>query len=96
MANHLPLPNDGSAKGSAAIPVIIVTVFWLIVGAVVPCFIRGKNKSLIQTMLVLTAVCCWIFWLCCYLSQLNPLIGPSIDADVLKDIVKEWGRRTTA
>ncbi|KAK3739867.1 hypothetical protein QZH41_009113 [Actinostola sp. cb2023] len=60
----LPLPNHGSAKGAAVIPLIVVTAFWLIVGAVVPCFIRGKNKSLIRTMLVLTAVCCWLLYPC--------------------------------
>ncbi|EDO34244.1 predicted protein [Nematostella vectensis] len=84
---------NGSAVGAAAIPVVVVTVFWVIVGAVVPCFIRGNNKRLIQTMLVLTAICCWLFWLCAYLSQLNPLIGPMMPAETLHDIMKEWGGR---
>ena len=46
------LPNDGSAKGAAAIPVVVVTVFWLIIGAVIPCFIRGKNKRYEYFMLI--------------------------------------------
>jgi V-type H+-transporting ATPase subunit e len=28
-----------------------------------------------QVTLVLTGVLCWLFWFCCYLSQINPLIG---------------------
>ena len=34
-------------------------------------------------------------WLCTYMCQLNPLIGPEMDAETIKAIVKEWGRRTS-
>ena len=34
--------------------------------------------SLIRTMCVSTSFCLWIFWLCTYMSQLNPLVGPEL------------------
>lgn len=85
------MENKGNAVGLAVIPVIVVTAIWLIVGGVVPLFIKGPNKRLIQTMLVMTAVCCWLFWICAYFCQLNPLIGPEIEAGALRAAVKEWG-----
>ena len=30
---------------------------------------------ILQLCLVLTGVCCWLFWMICYMSQMNPLIG---------------------
>lgn len=84
---------DGTAKAMAVVPVLAVTALWVIVGGIVPCFIKGPNKRLIQTMLVMTAVCCWLFWVCAYFCQLNPLIGPEIKAGALKAAVKEWGGR---
>eukprot|EP00795_Rhopilema_esculentum_P011940 gene11940-2512_t len=47
---------------SAVIPFVVVTLIWLGVGAVAPCFVRGPNKSLIQTMLVLTAISAWLLY----------------------------------
>ena len=29
-------------------------------------------------MCVSTSFCLWIFWLCTYMSQLNPLVGPEL------------------
>lgn len=84
---------DGKAKPAAVFPVIVVTAIWVIVGGVIPFFIRGKNRSLIQTMLVLTAVCCWLFWICAYFSQLNPLIGPELKPKALKAAIEGWGGR---
>ena len=61
---------------AAPLPVIMFTLIWGGVGIVAPYFVKaGPNKRLIQTCLVLTAACCWLFWLCCYMSQMNPLIG---------------------
>ena len=65
--------------GAAALPVIMFTLIWGGVGIVAPYFVKaGPNKRLIQTSLALTAACCWLFWLCCYMAQMNPLIGESI------------------
>lgn len=87
------MAGEGAAKPMAVVPVIVVTGIWVIVGGVIPWCIRGPNKRLIQTMLVLTAVCCWLFWICAYFCQLNPLIGPEIELSVLKAMIKEWGGR---
>jgi len=74
------------------IAIIIVTVFWGLIGIVLPFIIpKGPNRRLIQTMLMLTAACCWLFWFCFYLHQWQPLFGPqlkSTDARVLRTI---WG-----
>jgi len=71
----------GSFQNMAAdaLPVALVTVFWAIVGGVLP-FILGKgpNKGVIQVVLVTTACTCWLFWLLCYMHQMNPLIGPAL------------------
>ena len=31
--------------------------------------------SSLQVVLMITGACCWLFWLCCYMAQMNPLIG---------------------
>ena len=36
--------NNGKAAGMAVVPIIVVTAFWVIVGGIVPCLIRGPNK----------------------------------------------------
>ena len=64
--------------GAAALPVIMFTLIWGGVGIVAPYFVKaGPNKRLIQTCLALTGASCWLFWLCCYMAQMNPLIGES-------------------
>ncbi|XP_071493878.1 V-type proton ATPase subunit e 2-like [Diadema antillarum] len=76
---------------AAWITVIVLTGFWGIVGIIIPFFIpKGPNRGIIQTMLVMTAVCCYLLWLCTFLMQLNPLIGPELETKVIKAIKWEW------
>ncbi|XP_003743587.1 V-type proton ATPase subunit e 1 [Galendromus occidentalis] len=76
---------------SAVIPFLFFTVFWGIIGFVVPILIpRSDNRALIQTLVMLTAACCYLFWLCVWLSQLNPLIGPILSKDVIWMITEYW------
>ncbi|KAG8230645.1 hypothetical protein J437_LFUL010662 [Ladona fulva] len=78
--------------GAAAIPLIVVTLFWAVIGIVLPFVIpKGPNRGILQVVLVLTASCCWIFWLCCYLAQMNPLIGPKLSNHTLLLMAKNWG-----
>uniref|UniRef100_A0A914ICT4 snRNA-activating protein complex subunit 4 n=1 Tax=Globodera rostochiensis TaxID=31243 RepID=A0A914ICT4_GLORO len=77
---------------SAWIPFIIVTLFWAVLGAGGPFLVpSGMNRGIIQTMIVLTAVCCYLFWLIVYLHQLNPLIGPQLPVKTIWWIHHTWG-----
>ena len=72
-------------------PVLFFTAFWGIIGGILPFFVpNGPNKSVIQVILVMTAVCCWLFWLCCYMAQMNPLIGPNLSQKSLFAIKTYW------
>jgi len=57
----------------------IITLFWVVFGGVGPWLVpKGHYKGVYQTMIVTTAVCCWLHWFLTYMSQMNPLIGPSL------------------
>ncbi|XP_040576351.1 V-type proton ATPase subunit e 2 [Lepeophtheirus salmonis] len=77
--------------GAHWLPITLFTVLWGIVGAVLPIFVpKGPNKSLIQVSLMITGACCWLFWLCCYMAQMNPLIGPIVKREALIAMKNYW------
>ncbi|KAF8358800.1 vha-17 [Pristionchus pacificus] len=74
------------------IPMAVVTGFWALVGILGPFVVRrGPNQGIIRTMIVMTAVCCWAFWILVYLHQLNPLIGPQIPVKTIRWLGEKWG-----
>ncbi|XP_043283672.1 V-type proton ATPase subunit e 2-like isoform X2 [Venturia canescens] len=81
--------------GASAIPVIIFTLLWGVVGIVLPFLLpKGPNRGILQVVLILTALTCWLFWLCCYMTQMNPLIGPQLANSTLLMISREWDGNT--
>ncbi|XP_021957870.1 V-type proton ATPase subunit e 2 [Folsomia candida] len=78
--------------GATALPILFFTILWGVVGIVLPFFVpKGPNRGVVQVVLMLTGACCWLFWLCCYMCQMNPLIGPIIKRDVALVMQQEWG-----
>ncbi|XP_023707735.1 V-type proton ATPase subunit e-like [Cryptotermes secundus] len=78
--------------GFALAPVIVFTALWVVVGIVLPFVVpKGPNRGILQVVLMLTAATCWLFWLCCYLSQMNPLIGPKLSNKTILLMAREWG-----
>ncbi|KAI9587729.1 hypothetical protein GQX74_003575 [Glossina fuscipes] len=54
---------------------LVITCIWAFVGIICPFFARGPSKG----------------WLCCYMTQMNPLIGPKLSRNEIMIIAKEWG-----
>lgn len=78
--------------GAAFFPILFFTCLWGGVGIGLPFFVpKTPNQSLIRCILMITGACCWLFWLCCYMAQMNPLIGPKLDRHALLIMAKEWG-----
>ncbi|XP_053956675.1 V-type proton ATPase subunit e [Anastrepha obliqua] len=75
----------------AWLPPIIITCFWAFIGIICPFFARGPNKGITQCCLMLVASTCWLFWLCCYMTQMNPLIGPKLTMNEIMIVAREWG-----
>ncbi|XP_012283964.1 V-type proton ATPase subunit e 2 [Orussus abietinus] len=78
--------------GASAAPVLIFSILWGVVGIVLPFFVpKGPNRGILQAILMLTAFTCWLFWLCCYMAQMNPLIGPKLPNTTILIMAREWG-----
>jgi len=79
--------------GASLVPVLFFTLLWGVVGGILPMFIPASpHKSVIQVSLMLTGICCWLFWLCCYMAQMNPLVGPQLNMKALFAVSSEWGQ----
>uniref|UniRef100_A0A2R5LC77 Putative vacuolar h+ atpase n=1 Tax=Ornithodoros turicata TaxID=34597 RepID=A0A2R5LC77_9ACAR len=77
--------------GADAAPVAILTTFWFIVGGILPWFVpKGNNRGLVQSMLITTAVLCYVFWLCTYLMQMHPFFGPLLENSTLIAANEYW------
>ena len=50
-----------------------------------------RNITNAKVCLGLTGACCWLFWLCCYMSQMNPLLGPELDTKARFAMKAYWG-----
>nr|KAF7400167.1 hypothetical protein H0235_015904 [Vespula pensylvanica] len=62
--------------GASVAPVLVFTILWGAVGIALPCFVpNGTNRG----------------WLCCYMAQMNPLIGPKLSNTTILMMAQEWG-----
>ncbi|XP_046746692.1 V-type proton ATPase subunit e 2-like [Diprion similis] len=81
---------------ASVVAVLVFTILWGVVGIVLPFLVpKGPNRGILQAILILTAATCWLFWLCCYMAQMNPLIGPKLENTTLLLIAREWGNEAT-
>jgi len=75
----------------AVLAFFMVTILWGLVGGLAPYLVpSGPQKFLLQVMLIMTAVCCWLQWLLCFMAQINPLAGPILEKEKLDIIRWSW------
>jgi V-type H+-transporting ATPase subunit e len=86
-------PESGVPTLYVALP--LITVFFLIMavsGGILCCLPlqRFFDNRLVGMLIILAAVCMWLFWLVNFLSQLNPIRAPVLNTLVAGHIRKEW------
>mmetsp|Transcript_26339 Transcript_26339/g.41207 ORF Transcript_26339/g.41207 Transcript_26339/m.41207 type:complete len:111 (+) Transcript_26339:1-333(+) len=55
------------------------TAMYIALGIIAASFVvcvSKSNKPLYMTSVVLTTVCTWLLWACCYMSQMYPILYP--------------------
>eukprot|EP00055_Hartaetosiga_balthica_P003038 m.6221 g.6221 ORF g.6221 m.6221 type:complete len:85 (+) comp2560_c0_seq1:40-294(+) len=64
----------------SVLPIVIVTAVFGCVGLFGFFFAgrKSEDRGLVQTMVITTAFCLWIFWLAAYMSQMHPLLAPEM------------------
>ncbi|CAH8572150.1 unnamed protein product [Heterobilharzia americana] len=76
------------------VPFGVVTAFWFLVAILGPIFVpKGPNKMLLSVSVVLTAACCYLFWVGFYLAQTHPFFGPSLRSETVRIIQQQWTRK---
>ncbi|VDN33459.1 unnamed protein product [Dibothriocephalus latus] len=74
------------------IPIAAVSGFWLLVGLLGPLLVpKSPNRGIWITSIVLTAICCYIFWFIFFLAQWHPLYGPVLSNELIRLINMAWG-----
>ncbi|CAL1526694.1 unnamed protein product [Lymnaea stagnalis] len=73
----------------------VILGFWALIGIILPIIVhfvmaKSPNRGIVQICLILTAVCCCIFWIVTFIAQLNPLIGPQLHTGLIRMILMEW------
>nr|XP_042905930.1 V-type proton ATPase subunit e 2 [Parasteatoda tepidariorum] len=75
--------------GASAVPFVIFTLFWLLVGGVLPWFVpKGINRG--YNTLFTFLFSSMKSWLCCYMVQMNPLFGPQLPTATLAVMKEVW------
>jgi len=78
--------------GASILPLILFTVIFGIIGLLLPIFVpKNPYRGVVQVALILTGATLWFFWLFCYMSQINPLIGPILNQRSLIAVKTYWG-----
>lgn len=69
----------------------VITLIWAII-AVAGYFLARlfKDKLIIRCCVLLSVVCCYLLWMVTFLMQLNPLIGPRVEQNILYAMTAYW------